>query len=251
MATIQQLALIPLFSKLAPQDLSIVAKYLRGQMYPEGAVIVERNQPGDSMYIIVDGLVKVHTTTESGAYVILGLLRSGEFFGEMSAIDGQTRSATVTAIEDTKALILDSTGFRSIVASSDTFAWTILQTLASRVRLQNDTLETLATRDVIGRVAKLLARLADRHGTSLSRARNAKHATGVGTLAVKTAVEEPIVIELSLTQSDIAAFVGATRERVSQTMSMLRSTNIISREAGTGYIVIDKPNKLAQIASDH
>lgn len=246
MATVQQLALIPLFSKLTPSDLAIVAKHLRGQMYPEGSVIVERDQAGDSMFIIIDGLVKVHTTTENGNYVILGLLRTGEFFGEMSAIDGQNRSATVTAIEDTKVLILDSAGFRNIVASSETFAWTILQSLASRVRLQNDALESLATRDVIGRVANLLTRLAERHGSSMSRF----HAARPGAVAAKP-IDEPVVIELSLTQSDIAAFVGATRERVSQTMSMLRSTQIISRESGTGYIVIDKPKRLAQIAHGH
>jgi CRP-like cAMP-binding protein len=248
MATVQQLAQVPLFSKLSNADLAIVAKHLRGQVYHAGSVIVERDQPGDSMFIIVEGLVKVHTTTASGADVILGLLRTGEFFGEMSAIDGRNRSATVTALEDTRVLILESDGFKSIVAASDSFAWTMLQSLAGRVRVQNDALESLATRDVIGRVSDLLIRLSKRHGSKpLTKSIN----VSVSTIGGKPAPEEPVIIEIALTQSDIAAFVGATRERVSQTMSMLRSTGIISREPGTGHIVIEKPARLGQIAAGH
>jgi CRP/FNR family cyclic AMP-dependent transcriptional regulator len=213
---------IPLFSSLLPDALHTLAGRMRRRRLPAGAVVVYRGDPAGALYVILSGQVKVHTATAGGDEVILDVQGPGAFFGEMSLLDGRPRSADVTTLEATELALLDGDALRETVEQQPSVAWALLRFLSVRLREQNDQMEMLMTRDVAGRVAGLLLNLADSQGRLLADGRQVR-------------------IEVTLTQSDIAAFVGATRERVSRALGAFRTQGAISWDKGAGrWIVCDR-----------
>src|SRR5438045_23981 len=101
------LAKVPVFGALDEAARSELARYLKPGKYKKDAVIVSREEPGVSLFLLVRGKVKVVLYGPSGREVILSMLKDGEFFGEMSLLDGQPRSASVVALQDTEVLALD------------------------------------------------------------------------------------------------------------------------------------------------
>lgn len=168
--------------------------------------VVYKGDPFGAMYLIVSGRVKVHQATAGGAEVILNVLGSGNFFGEMSLLDGLPRSADISTLENAE-LLLEGAALRDTIHAQPAVAWTLLRALTQRLRDQNERLEMLMTRDVADRVADCLLRLARTHGTPLPGSKTC--------------------VDVSLTQGDIAALVGATRERVSRALTAFRASGAI------------------------
>lgn len=210
---------IPLFSSLTPEALHTLAARMRRRRLPGGAPIVYRGDPAGALYVILAGQVKVHTATSSGDEVILDVQGPGDFFGEMSLLDGRPRSADVTTLEPCELALLDGDALRETVEAQPTVAWALLRFLSVRLREQNEQMEMLMTRDVAGRVAGLLLNLAESQGKTLPDGKLVR-------------------IEVTLTQSDIAAFVGATRERVSRALSAFRTQGAISWDKTAGRWII-------------
>ena len=192
MSTAEFLATVPLFSGLTPDQLARFADVTMEKTFPRGSVIVFEQDPGDSLFVVRSGRVKVVLLGEDGREVILGILEVGEYFGELSLIDEQPRSANVIAMEDAALLVLRREDFRKRVEEAPTVAWALLMGLSRRLRQADSKIGGLVLLDVPGRVAKLLTDLAKESGSD--------------------------AIPRVLTHQTIAHMIGASRETVSRTM---------------------------------
>src|SRR5580765_4723804 len=152
---------VPLFTKLEDAELQRFAELTREKSYPKGSVILFEDDPGDALFIVREGRVKVVLVAEDGREVILGILGVGEHFGELSLIDDQPRSAHVIAMEESALLVLRRDDFRRRVESSPSVAWSLLTELARRLRRAAGKSGSLVRRDVLGRIARMLLDAAD------------------------------------------------------------------------------------------
>jgi CRP/FNR family cyclic AMP-dependent transcriptional regulator len=198
------LATVPLFNGLDRIELERFAEVTREKSYPKGSVILFEDDPGDSLFVVRDGRVKVVLIGEDGREVILGVLGVGEYFGELSLIDDRPRSAHVIAMEDSNLLVLRREDFRKRVESSPSVAWSLLTELSRRLRRADDKIGGLVLLDVPGRIARLLLDLAEESGTN--------------------------AIEKTLTHQTIAQMIGASRETVSRAMKDFQDAGWITVE---------------------
>ncbi len=134
------LAKVPIFSALSRPQLANLAKLVQQRTFPKGTVIIRQGDTDATLYIIQSGSVKVTKKNASGTGELqLAAMRSGEFFGEMSLLDGSPRSATVTAVEQTECLMLTRWVFYSTLRSDPEIAVAMLPTLSQRIRIVDDT----------------------------------------------------------------------------------------------------------------
>jgi CRP-like cAMP-binding protein len=198
------LATIPLFSGLQRDELQRFADLTRERSYPKGSVILFQDDPGDSLFVLRSGRVKVVLIGEDGREVILGVLEPGAHFGELALIDDQPRSAHVIAMEDANLLILRREDFRRRVEANPSVAWALLTELSRRLRRADVKIGGLVLLDVPGRIARLLLDLADETGNE--------------------------TIEKPLTHQTIAQMIGASRETVSRAMKEFQDSGLITVE---------------------
>jgi CRP/FNR family transcriptional regulator, cyclic AMP receptor protein len=198
------LATIPLFSGLPEEELERFAELTRERSYPKGSVILFQDDPGDSLFVLRAGRVKVVLIGEDGREVILGVLEPGAHFGELALIDDQPRSAHVIAMEDAQLLILRREDFKRRVEANPTVAWALLTELSRRLRRADVKIGGLVLLDVPGRIARLLLDLANETGSEL--------------------------IEKPLTHQTIAQMIGASRETVSRAMKDFQEEGLIRVE---------------------
>ncbi len=192
----------PMFASLTPEQLDAVAERMHERFVPAGTDIITREDLGDTVFLILEGSVKVYRTQAEGGEVILAVLGSDEVVGEMSVADPLERWASVAALEDSRVLWTDGESFRSLLEEMPPVRTGLIELLCRRVRLADDRLETLAALDVEGRVACVLLSLARQHGEAKP---------GGGTR-----------IPIPLTQADVAAMTGASRVRVNQVITKFR-----------------------------
>lgn len=201
MAVAETLKEVPLFQELSPEELARVAEAARERTYPRNSVILFEDDPGDALFVVLAGQVKVVLIGEDGREVILSVLTDGDFFGEMSLIDDEPRSAHVIAMDDARLLVLRREDFHQALDDHPRIALGLLRALSRRLRRADDKIGALVLLDVLGRVAKLLLELADdEDGTTVTR---------------------------KLTHHTIAQMVGSSRETVSRTMRDLVERNLI------------------------
>ena len=156
MSTTAILLKVPLFSQLEPAELERVTEISRERTYPRNSVILFEDDPGDALYVVAEGQVKVVLIGEDGREVILSVLGEGEFFGEMALIDDEPRSAHVIAMEDSTLLVLRREDFQGILKQTPSIALALLRELSRRLRRVDEKVGSLVLLDVNGRVAQLL-----------------------------------------------------------------------------------------------
>jgi CRP/FNR family cyclic AMP-dependent transcriptional regulator len=198
------LATVPLFSGLQRDEIQRFADLTRERSYPKGSVILFQDDPGDSLFVLRAGRVKVVLIGEDGREVILGVLEPGAHFGELALIDDQPRSAHVIAMEDAQLLILRREDFRRRVEANPSVAWALLTELSRRLRRADVKIGGLVLLDVPGRIARLLLDLASETGGD--------------------AIDKP------LTHQTIAQMIGASRETVSRAMKEFQDAGLITVE---------------------
>jgi CRP/FNR family transcriptional regulator, cyclic AMP receptor protein len=196
------LATVPLLSRISPPELQKLADVTREKQYPKGSVVLFEGDPGDSLFIVRQGRVKVVLVGEDGSEVILAILGVGEHFGELSLIDQQPRSAHVIAMDDATLIVLRSEDFRRRVDVAPDIAWALLVELARRLRRADTKIGGLVLLDVPGRIAKLLLDFAGESGGD--------------------------VIEKPLTHQTIADMIGASRETVSRAMREFQDGGLVA-----------------------
>jgi len=215
-----------LFWGMTPHELERLAPLLHERSFPAGAGVLTAEQPGEAVYAVLRGSVKVHLLTPDGAEVILAVLGPGEVVGEMSLADSLGRSASVTTLEESIILWIDRTIFRSGIEGSPVLARNLADILSRRMRLANAHLLSLATLDVPGRVASQILSLSREYGKVTT---------------------DGVWIPIRLTQSDLAALVGASRVRVNQVLGYLRKRGLISIDS-EGHFIVHDENALGQRA---
>ena len=210
------LATVPLFEGLKAEQLSKLNALLHRRSFEAGYNIITAEQPGETVYVITSGSVKVYRSE-----VILAILGAGEVVGEMSLADSLGRSATVITLEQTVLLWMDRISFWASLREVPEMTYNLVSILSRRLRLANNHARLLAAMDVQGRVAGQLLAFAREYG---------EPAPGGG-----------LLIPLRLTQADLAALVGASRVRVNQALGFHRRNGHISVGADRRIVVHDAP----------
>ena len=224
------LAEIPLFAELADVQLMSLNERLRKRVFPAGTNIITVETPGEVVYVILSGTVKIKVDQLNGTETIIAILGKGDTVGELSVLDGISRSADVVTQEESTLLWMDRSSFHELLASAPAVKDNLIQILTRRQRLSTEQIQALCTLDVRGIVARQIVVFAERYG-------------------VKT--PEGIYIPIRLTQSDIAGLVGASRERVNQVVVSLgpRNEKLISIDASYHITVLDI-DKLRKIVEE-
>lgn len=223
----RQLAELELFQGLAAAELSEINQLLRPCSVPAGAHFITAEQPGEVVYVLLAGTVKIYVSRADGREVILAFLGPGDTVGEMSLVDSAGRSANVVASEPSRLVWMDRASFQTCLRSMMPLANNLVRLLSQRLRFANEQILALCTLDVPGRVARQILALADRYG---------RPEPG-GSPGAPGAVRIP----LRLTQSDLGEVVGASRERVNQAMVELKQNGFIRVDSDHRIQVLNRP----------
>jgi CRP/FNR family transcriptional regulator, cyclic AMP receptor protein len=198
-----------IFRGCTPQALDDLVRRLQVRTRPAGTIIVAQDEPGDAMFLLASGRVKVALFGESGRELTLSELKPGDFFGEMSLLDSRPRSANVVALDDTTVLALTRDAFAAHLKAHPQTAMNMLGELARRLRRADETIANLALHDVESRLTRTLERLAREDGES----------TDAG-----------LLLRRRPTQQDLANMVGSCRETISRTFtSMIKRGLLVPR----------------------
>src|SRR5256712_769147 len=198
----EHLRRLPLFSRLPESELAELAERVRTKSFKRGEMIFRKDDPGTHLYMVLEGGVKIALPGEFGQEALVAIMRPGEFFGELALFDRSPRSASATALEETRAALLAGDDFLAYLESHPASFRVVLETLARTIRRLSDRVEDLIFLDVPSRVAKYLLDLARSTG-------------GDGN-------------ELTLTQDELAAFIGASRVSVNRVLGDLERREIIA-----------------------
>jgi CRP/FNR family transcriptional regulator/CRP/FNR family cyclic AMP-dependent transcriptional regulator len=216
---------VPLFAPLSDHDLTTIEAIAQRRRFRRGEIIFHRGDPGATLYVILSGRVRIFSPSEDGSEVVLGLLWPGEFFGELSLLDGQPRSASAQALDDCEMLVISREDFRRFLHNEPGASIVVLEVLSSRLRRTDQLLEDAAFLDVPGRLAKRLLELLEKHGE---------------------ATPDGIRIRMRLTHAELAAMVGATRESITKAMKRFVRAGIVASHSH--HIVVRAPDALRRRA---
>jgi len=209
---------VPIFAELTEADLEVLARLATRRRYPKDGVVFFENEEGASFFMIVQGRIKVTILGDDGREIILSVLSSGDFFGEMALLDNEPRSATAIAVEDSELLCLNRADFQSVVSANPRVMQALIKVLTTRLRKANHQISTLALLDVYGRVARVILEMAREDGRRLKD----------GAIAFRRA-----------THQEIANRIGTTRETVTRMLKDLQRQGLIAVE---GREIILKPD---------
>lgn len=181
----------------------------RPRHYAIGSTLFNEGETSDRVIVLTEGLVKVSFYTDEGKEVLLGVRGPGSMLGDMSALDGRPRSATITALAPAETVVIPTDAFRSFLTSDPEISLAMLATLSARLRDADKKRIEFGSLDTTGRVAMRLLELADRFGV---------------------ATDQGINIAVSLSQRDLAGWTGSSREGVSKALQNLRARKIITTD---------------------
>lgn len=218
------LAEIPLFRNLPAERLRRLSEVLRKKTVPAGTNMITADQPGEVVYVLLEGTVKILIEQMDGREVILAFLGAGDTVGEMSLVDSAGRSANVMTMERCTFLWMDRATFQDLLRNVSEFAQNLVRLLSSRLRMANEQIQSLSSLDVAGRLARQILAFAERYGQPS---------------------EEGTRIGLRLTQTDLAELVGASRERVNQVMVDFRQKGFLSVDSAH-HVLVHQPAELAR-----
>lgn len=214
---ISVLKFIPIFSELSDEDLEKISKVAMRQMYRKDNMLLIEEEIGSTMFIILDGRVKISRISDDGREVILSILSEGDFFGEMSILDGQTRSANVVTLEDSEILVIRREDFLQMLHDYPQIAINLLKELAHRLRRSDAQIKSLSLQNATGKVASTLLRIADDSG---------KIHLGQ--------VEIPRLPP----QQDLANMAGTSRETISRVIKSLSEKGYL-KKIGSKLLILD------------
>ena len=220
------LAQTEIFGELDDAALDLLSQKAVERKFRKGHVIFHQGDPGSSICVLVSGIVKVMVTSEKGDEMVLVTLESPATFGELAVVDGLERSASVEVMEPCTVLFLDRDTLLSLIQSDSSFAEGLLRSLGALLRRLTDQAADFVFLDLHGRVAKLLLSYADSRGEK---------------------TDEGTVLDLHLTQGDIARMVGGSRQSINgilrsfdergyvevrRKVVVLKRLDLLSRRAG-------------------
>lgn len=209
------LARSDLFAELDERHRLNIVRQCRRRKLPARQVVFHEGEPGREMYIVLAGRLKVSVTSEEGKELSFFILHPGDIFGELALLDGERRSATVTAIEPCELLVLHHRDFQRLLKEHQVIGLKLLSILAGRVRATTSLYESSVFIEIPGRLAGKLLELAEEHG---------KEEDG------------GIKIDLKLSQYELGTLINATRESVNKQLTEWKRQGIIEMRQGKVFI---------------
>jgi CRP/FNR family cyclic AMP-dependent transcriptional regulator len=217
-SVLESLTSIAFFGGLDAPALERLAASMRARRFRRGEVIFHIGDPGDALFIIVSGEVKISLPADTGEEAILATLLPGDVFGELALLDGAPRSASATAIVATETVVLPRDRFRELIATEAGVRDALLAAIAGELRRLTTHVEELHFLDITGRLAARLVRLAGEGGTPVA--------------------EGEIQLRTNLTQGDLAAMVGCTRQSVNKLLGQFTDDGLLRLERD-GIVITD------------
>lgn len=200
---------VPLFAKMHDDEVAqVVNQCVRRECARDQVILVEE-EVGQTLFIILRGTVKITRTSEEGREVILTMLKSGDFFGELSLLDGKGRSATVIAMENSELLTLRRSEFLMILEKYPQIAIELLKVLGNRIRKCDLQIENITLHDSVGRVGATLIHVAEQTGYPRG---------------------DSMIIPKLPVQQDLANMAGTARETISRVMTVFEHQGFLSKE---------------------
>ena len=207
---------VPLFCNLNDGQISVLSGIGIIGTFKKGRVIVYQNDPGDSLYIVVSGLVKVTLLNEDGREIVLSILTKGDFFGELALLDNEPRSANVIAVEDTGLFLITRVQFYQLIETHPHILRKVLKEICARLRHADEKIESLAFLDVYGRTVRTLQQLAHDHGIE---------------------TKDGIEILHAPTHQELSCMVGTTRETITRIITVLKKNKTLVSYKGRKFIL--------------
>jgi CRP-like cAMP-binding protein len=197
---------VPIFSDLNDSTIEQVSKIGIRKTFKKDSVILFEHETGSALFVIVEGKVKISRMSDDGREVILTILNDSDFFGEMAILDGLSRSANVTAMEDSELYIIQRNDFIALLQTHPEISISLLKELTQRMRAADLKIKSLSLKDAEGKVAAVLLQLAD----DIGKIKN-------GTVEIE---------KLPL-QHDLANMASTSRETISRTLHSLVKKELI------------------------
>ena len=214
------------FSGLDDDSLRAIAVSCRRRKFPPRTTLFLQDDPGQTMYIVVSGTVMIQTATASGEIVHVRQCAAGQVFGEFAILDGKPRSAdAITGTQPSEMIMIDREPFLRVMGEQPVIALNIIAMLLDRLRGITLDITAAQKQDVMGRLAIFLLQM--------TRAIGKKGADGA------------ILVNLNMTQQEMAHRINASRETVTRSLGRLEQMNIIERKSGV--VIVRDPGKLQRL----
>ncbi|MFN2594507.1 MAG: Crp/Fnr family transcriptional regulator [Actinomycetota bacterium] len=215
-----------LFRGLDAETRLLLAEQMETRSFVKGQLLFQQGDAPEGLLVLAEGRVKVYVTSQDGDEMVFVTLRPPDVFGELAALDGETRSASAEALEPTTILMLSASSLQVLRRDYPQISESLLFGVVAILRRLSEQAADLVFLDLHGRLAKLLMKLADDRGT--------------------VAADGCIAMDLQLTQTDLANMIGASRQSVNATLRSLERRGYIEVEGRT--ISIKKPDQLRRRA---
>jgi CRP/FNR family transcriptional regulator, cyclic AMP receptor protein len=212
----------PIFRELESEAIDQLCRYAKHATLKRGTMIFCRGDPGNSLYAVISGTVKMSISSPDGRSAIFNLVGPGEIFGEIAVLDGRARTADATANTNCEVFIIDRREFIPFVRSQPTLALKFIELLCGRLRWTSDQVEQIILQNLPGRLASALIRLSEKHKT------------------------DPAAKTIAITQQEISEMVGMTRESINKQLRAWEEKNWVRLEHGA--IVVLNADPLRQLA---
>ena len=218
-----------IFSDLDNEALEQLGRYAKHTVLKRGATIFSKGDPGNSLYAVISGTVKISISSPDGRNAILNLIGPGETFGEMSVLDGQTRSADAIANTNCEIYVIDRRDFLPFMRSQPALSMKFIELLCTRLRWTSDQVEQVILQDLPGRLASALLGLTE-----------------------KRKLEPAASQTIAITQQEISEMVGMTRESINKQLRAWAARHWVRLEHGA-IVVLDAVSlrELAEAGAGH
>ena len=204
----------PMFRDLGTEALDQLCRYAKHISLKRGATICSKGDPGNFLFIVISGTVKISVSSPDGRNAILNLINAGDLFGEVAVLDGQARTADAIANTNCEIFVLDRRDFLPFVRSQPELAMRLIELLCTRLRWTSDQVEQVILQDLPGRLASALLGLTEKRKL------------------------EPQSQTIAITQQEISEMVGMTRESINKQLRAWAARNWVRLEHGA-IVVLD------------
>lgn len=207
-----------LFAQLNDDEVAQLSRRMTRHRYRRGEVLFHQGDPSGRLYVVASGWVKLTRQSDLGEELLIDVFGPGSIFGEVSIFTNEPRTGTVTAIEAVAASALSRDSFYTLVQSQPRIALGCLEILAARLRASDELVQDMSFLDVPARLAKRLLELSEQRGSDTPEGR---------------------LIDLRITQEELATMVGTTRESINKTLALFRRQGVLSKQ-GNRLVIKDR-----------
>ncbi|HEV3312755.1 MAG TPA: Crp/Fnr family transcriptional regulator [Chloroflexota bacterium] len=200
-----------LFAQLDETELGELRRYMTRHTFRRGDVVFHQGDPSGRLFVVEEGWVKLTRQSDGGDELLIDVFGPGSLFGEVSIFSNEPRTGTVAAIEPVTMTALSRDSFYKLVLTHPRIALGCLEILAGRLRASDELVQDMSFLDVPARLAKRLLELADQRGVDTAGGR---------------------MIDLRITQEELATMVGTTRESINKTLAVFRRQGILGNASG-------------------